>query len=252
VRVERQKGSVTARAEIVDGARVAIDPRQFGPVAMEPTRRRGDSTRYSVAGRNRIEMRLGSWRVDGPPVPVPVVTLPGAVLFFGNIVGLQGDSAASVVGGVAYTRFVRENLAVTVAVDGVGVSSDATASGKTLWTGTAAALAIPVGIRWNPLRGDHTTQAFKPFLAAAIGPVVQMANRSVLGGRAVSPESTARTTVGGQLGGGIDVFASRSFSRGMSVTYNVTSNFPEEVGVWRNFNGVQAAFGVGWLFGKGN
>jgi hypothetical protein len=148
---------------------------------------------------------------------------------------------------------VRENLAATVAVDGVGVSSEAKASaGKTLRSDTAAALAIPVGIRWNPLRGDHTTQAFKPFVAAAIGPVVQLANRSVVFGRTVSAESTARTRVGGQLGGGIDVFASRSFSLGMSVTYNVMSNFPERVGVWRNFNGVQAAFGVGWVFGKGN
>ena len=251
VRVEREKGSVTARAEVVDGARVAIDPRQFGPVAMEPTRRRGDSTRYAVAGRNRIEMRLGSWRVHGPPVPVHAVTSPGATVFFGEIVDVQGDSAASAFGGFAYTRFVRENLAATVAVDGVGVSSDASASGKTLWTGTAAALAIPVGIRWNPLRGDHTTQAFKPFVAAAIGPVVRLANRSVVLGRAVSAESTARTRVGGQLGGSIDVFAGRSFSLGTSVTYNVMSNFPERDGVWRNFNGVQAAFGIGWVFGKG-
>jgi hypothetical protein len=249
VRVERQKGSVTARAEVVDGARVAIDPRQFGPVAMEPTRRRGDSTRYAVAGRNRIEMRLGSWRVHGPPVPA--VITPAVVPFLGNAVDL--DSAASLFGGFAYTRFVRENLAATVAVDGVGVSSEAKASaGKTLRSDTAAALAIPVGIRWNPLRGDHTTQAFKPFVAAAIGPVVQLANRSVVFGRAVSAESTARTRVGAQLGAGVDVFASRSFSLGMSVTYNVTSDFPERVGVWRNFNGVQAAFGVGWVFGKGN
>ena len=98
VRVEREKGSVTARAEVVDGARVAIDPRQFGPVAMEPTRRRGDSTRYAVAGRNRIEMRLGSWRVHGPPVPVHAVTSPGAIVFFGKIVDLQVDRAASAFG----------------------------------------------------------------------------------------------------------------------------------------------------------
>jgi hypothetical protein len=156
-----------------------------------------------------------------------------------------------VFGGFAYTRFVRENLAATVAVDGVGVSSDAKTSANPAFTGTAAALAIPVGIRWNPLRGDHTTQALKPFVAAAIGPVVRLANRSLVLGGAVSAESTARTTVGGQLGGGIDVFAGRSFSLGTSVTYNVMSNFPERVGVWRNFNGVQAAFGVGWVFGKG-
>jgi hypothetical protein len=169
---------------------------------------------------------------------------------------LQGDSAPSVFGGFAYTRFVRENVAATVAVDGVGVSSDAKTSANPAFTGTAAALAIPVGIRWYPLAGDHTTQALKPFVAAAIGPVVRLTNRVSVLGRAVSAESTARTTVGSQLGGGIDVFANRSFSLGMSVTYNVMNNFPEQVGdpvgVWRNFNGVQAAFGVGWVFGKGN
>src|SRR5205823_6015444 len=168
-----------------------------------------------------------------------VVITPAAVPFLGNTVDL--DSATSLFAGFAYTRFVRENLAATVAVDGVGVSSDAKASANRAWTGRAAALAIPVGIRWNPLRGDHTTQAFKPFVAAAIGPVVQLANRSFVFGRAVSAAPTARTRVGGQLGGGIDVLASRSFSLGMSVTYKVMSNFPARVGGWRNFNGVQAA-----------
>ena len=70
VRVERQKGSVTARADVVDGARVTIEPRQFGPVATEPTRRRGDAKRYAIAGRNRIEMRLGSLRAHGATVPI--------------------------------------------------------------------------------------------------------------------------------------------------------------------------------------
>src|SRR5580765_4901592 len=68
VRVERDKESLTMRAEVADGARVLLEPRQFGPAATEPTRRRGDEqqSRYAVSGRNRIELLSGMWRsADG-------------------------------------------------------------------------------------------------------------------------------------------------------------------------------------------
>ena len=242
VRVERAKGSATARTEVVDGARLAITAQQFGPVSMEPTRRRGASGRYAVAGRNRVEMRIGSWRAQGPTVRVGLDAFARQV---------HGDSATSPFGGFAYTRFLRENLAATFSMDGVGVSCCANLT----WNGatsTAVALAMPFGIRWNPLRGEHTTRRLKPFIAAGIGPVVGFANRSLVGVRVLSvvgqAASTAGTTVEGQLGGGIDVFAGKSFSLGISVTYNRMRNFPEPIDQWRNFDGVQAAFGVGWLF----
>ena len=166
----------------------------------------------------------------------------------GNFVRLvQGDSAASVFGGFGYTRFLRENLARTFAVDGIAVSSGINISSTLAATGTAAALSIPAGIRWNPLRGDHTTQALKPFVAVGIGPVIGIADASFVSGLAVSAGSTVRATLGGQVGGGIDVFAGRSFSLGITVTYNRMINFSEPVGAWRNFNGPQAALGIGWL-----
>ena len=43
VRVERDRESLTTRADVAEGARVMLDARQFGPAAMEPTRARGDS-----------------------------------------------------------------------------------------------------------------------------------------------------------------------------------------------------------------
>src|SRR4029077_21006711 len=43
VRLERAKGSLAAKAEVTDGARVVLEPRQFGVAAVaEVTRRRGD------------------------------------------------------------------------------------------------------------------------------------------------------------------------------------------------------------------
>jgi len=110
---------------------------------------------------------------------------------------VQGDSAASVFGGFGYTRFLRENLAVTFAVDGIAVSSGINISSTLAATGTAAALSIPAGIRWNPLRGDHTTQALKPFVAVGIGPVIGIADASFVSGLAVSADQpSARRSAG--------------------------------------------------------
>jgi len=44
---------------------------------------------------------------------------------------------------------------------------------------------------------------------------------------------------------------SRGFSLGVSVVYNGMLDFREPVGLNKNFNGVQVALGVGWVFGKG-
>ena len=59
-------------------------------------------------------------------------------------------------------------------------------------------------------------------------------------------------TLGGHIGGGLDVQVARSFSIGLNVGYNAMLNFAEPIGLHDNFNGVQVSIGVGWLFGKGN
>jgi hypothetical protein len=69
VRVEIQKSSLVVKTQVADGARVALEPRQFGPAAVEATRLRGDidAGRLAVAGRNRLELRFGMWRVPQMP-----------------------------------------------------------------------------------------------------------------------------------------------------------------------------------------
>jgi hypothetical protein len=236
VRVERDKESLTLRTEVAEGASVMLEPQQFGPAAKEPAQRRGGETRprLAVAGRNRLELVSGTWRTGD-----------------NGATATAGSSALDVFGGLRYTRFVRENLAVTYSMEGVGVESGAMLGPNGAGAGTVGGYATPLGIRWNPFKGDHRTQALKPFIAVAIGPVFGSASGSFVGNGRASAGNVTRATIGGHFGGGFDVHLARSCSLGLNVGYNVMANFAEPVGLRDNFNGVQVGLGVGWLFGKG-
>ncbi len=235
VRVERDKESLTLRTEVAEGTSVRLDPQQFGPAAMEPAQRRGGENRprLAVTGRNRLELVSGAWRTGDN----------GATVTAGNTL--------DVFVGIRYTRYVRENLAVTYSMEAFGVQSGAAVGPNGAFAGNLGGYATPLGIRWNPFKGDHRSQVLKPFIALAIGPVFGSADGSFVGNGRTSAGSTSRATLGGHFGGGFDVHVARSFSLGLNVGYNAMVNFSEPVGLRDNFNGLQVGLGVGWLFGKG-
>ena len=239
VRVERETGSLAGKADVREGARVSLDVGQFGPAALEPTRRRGDvsGSRFAVAGRNRIETRTGVRLTDG--------SHSGASVTAGNI-----DS--EVFGGLQFTRYAREDLAITIGIEGFNVEAVASVGPGSVSAGTVDGLALPIGVRWNPLRVSRPPQAFKPFVELAVGPVIGMSKGSFITNGTVSAGSTSRATIGTRIGAGFDVHLARSFSLGVAAGYNWMADFSEPVGVHRNFNGAQVAIGIGWLFGRGN
>ena len=62
VRIEEQRLSRVTKTQVSEGATATLDARQFGPVATEATRSRGDGEagKYDVARRNQIELRTGT------------------------------------------------------------------------------------------------------------------------------------------------------------------------------------------------
>jgi hypothetical protein len=161
-----------------------------------------------------------------------------------------GVSGLDAFGGLGYTRYVREDLAVTISLDAFAVDLGSTVGPNGVGAGNVGGYSMPIGIRWNPFKGDHRRQSLKPFLAFGIGPVVGASEGSFVG-RTITTGSMTRATVGGQFGGGFDVHVARSASLGVAVTYDAMKNFSEPVGLRDNYNGVQVAIGIGWLFGKG-
>ena len=75
VRIERPAEAWLAKSQIANGQRLEMELEQFSPTKPEPSRRRGFSPpRFGVAGRNRIELRLGMWRGGSSSAPPPTLS----------------------------------------------------------------------------------------------------------------------------------------------------------------------------------
>ena len=223
---------MVAKAHVDDGARLTLEARQFGAVALEATVRRGGvaASPLAVAGRNRIAILFGGSGGDGT-----VVVGEGSNVF----------------GGFQYTHYFREDLAMTFAMTGGGAMSGVSSSAQGRFAGQAMISSMPIGLRWNPLHPWFATPGVKPYLNFALGPVYGLTNGAVKGPGATLVGSHVYATIGGQIGGGVDFHAARAFSVGVNAGYNWMADFPQPVGSRRNYNGPEVDIAFGFLWGKG-
>jgi hypothetical protein len=240
VHVEREKTALRASPEVGEGQRVVLEPGQFTPTGREATRRRGgfDAPRFAVSGRNRIEVRVGAVSLSGDSGGTGTVA--------------AGARTTDLALGGQYTRFLSEKLALTLAANELVSEVGTSVSRQGAFTGTVSIVALPVGVQWNPTKGDPSARALKPFLAAGLGPVIGSSVGSFVGSGAGSFSGTQTSgTVGGYLGGGLEVHLSRRWTLGMSAGYHWMADFSEPVGARDNYSGFGATLALGFLFGKG-
>ena len=235
IRIERAASAMVTRAVIADGGKVALDPAQFHATVMEKTRRRGvEAPPFAVAGRNRVALLLG-------------VSAHGD----GGATAVSGTDAGGFLGGLQYTRYVRENLAFTVSPHTVASVTGSRVSADGVFSGTASVAALPFGVRWAPRGDDLWRRAVKPFVSASVGPVFGSTSGSTVTRGTVVSGATTSTTVGGLVGGGVDLHTGRTFSIGVEAGYAWTAKFSEPVGGRRDYSGFEMSLGFGWLFGRG-
>lgn len=239
IRIQRPPEAWLTKSELLQGQRLELALDQFSPTQVEPTRPRGTfGPNYAVAGRNRIELRGGMWRGDdGSGTPLP--NLAAGTSSVDGLVGLQ------------YTRFLREDLAVTFGID-ILPSETSYISLEGSFSGSRAVLLLPLGLRWNPMKGDLRTRAVKPFLAAGFGPVIGSSSGASKTFTAAFAGAQSGTTFGGFLGAGLDVLIGRHFSLGVDARYNLMADFSTPIGGLENYSGFQMAVGFGWVFGQGH
>src|SRR5262249_40050020 len=99
IRIEREKAALLAKTRIDDGATITLDAKQFGPVALEATKKRGGvGPRLAVDGRNRIDLRFGAQ--TGHAVEAGTGTI------------VTGVSDLGMFGEIRYMHYVGEDLAI--------------------------------------------------------------------------------------------------------------------------------------------
>ena len=236
VRVERDKGSFSAKATVADGGRVELLASQFGVAAAEPTQARGGETfRFGVAGRNRVDLYNSVWTGK----------------FVNETGGTTIHDKTNLAISLQYTHYFRENLAFTAGTLFFGRWTGLTLAPDRVSTGSVTAPMF--GLRWNPMRGDQRLRRVKPYLAVAVGPAIGSSTESFAGpaGNLILTESRNQSTIASQAGAGIDLHVARSFSIGIGVNYNWMKEFSEPIAPHHDFNSPQFTLSFGWLFGKG-
>jgi hypothetical protein len=235
VRIEQTKGSLVAKAQIADGGQVLLEPRQFGIAPVEATRQRGgaEGPVFGVAGRNRIELGTGMWQMsDSSSTSV-------------------GSGSTDQVFGLSYTRYVSEDLGITAGFQSAAVAVGVLSGSSGSFAGTAGIIALPIGMRWNPLR-SRAHGPFRPFLAAKIGPAFGASEGAFSGSGPAFVGSHLQATLFTHAGLGFDYYPARSFVLGVNGGYNLLAKFAHPVGIERNHSGPEVNFVFGWLFGRGH
>jgi hypothetical protein len=240
VHLEREAAAFLAKPKLDEGSQVVLEPAQFTPTTPEPTRPRGGvgPPPFAVSGRNRVELRIGVLRMLGDAAPVN-----------GVIYGADNTDPAI---GLQYTRYLREDLALTLAVNEFPMDHGTELGPAGAFAGSRTVFAVPFGLRWIPAGGDLQARLLKPYLAAGLGPVFGESNGASSGPDGVFAGYRTHATVGGHLGAGVDIHLNRRWSFGLSVAYNWMVDFAEPVGKRDDYSGFDLRLSVGWLFGKGS
>jgi len=186
--------------------------------------------------RNSLGIRVGMWnQVTGSRTEVGIGSVTNSV------------DASGVLGGISYDHRFQDNMAFTFSTGGMLADLETkTTIGKTT-TETAVVAPILFGLKYYFLERIGGTTA-KPFVNGAAGPFIghQQKTEEEIG--TVLVESRSQTVIGGQLGGGIDIFMGRYFMMDVAAGYNFMSDFDEPIGGSRNYSGPEFNFGLSFIF----
>jgi hypothetical protein len=181
------------------------------------------------------------WRGSGEPEAPPKFAV--------------GAQIVDIRGGLQYTRFLREDLAATLSFDILAARADLVTFDGFSASGTSQQrsliISMPLGLRWDPQRGDLRTRPVKPYLSAGLGPVIGLHAGGSVDESTAFAGTRAAMAVGGFVGGGVDVLLGRRWSLGVSAGYRWMTDFSQTIGTRKNYSGIDAGIGIGWMWGKG-
>jgi len=238
VHLQREAVALLAKPSLADGSRLVLDPAQFTPTRPLPTRARGGLVPgpFALTGRNRIELNIGTWSAPRATYTPPLSA---------------GADAVDVSTGLQYTRFLREDLALTFGPRVLTSASEGTSLTGS-YAATVAIVSLPVGVRWNPMKGPLHMRAVRPYLSLGVGPLIGVASGGSVDAGGALAGSRTRATIGARPGAGVDLLLGRHFLLGVDAGYQWMVPFSDAVGARDSYNGFQLGISIGLLFGKGS
>jgi outer membrane protein W len=184
----------------------------------------------SLNGRSAIELSLGVW--GGASASNTV-----------GSTGIQSSTGTSFVGGLGYSYWLRENLALTVTASLLSAQASATVNASNVTQQASTVIPLLLGIRYYvPEPGPDDN--IRPYLSAAVGSYFGSEASNTL----LSQQAYMETAIGGRLGVGVDFFLSNHFKLGAGVGYHLMANFENPVGARMNYNGGEFSLVAGYIF----
>ncbi len=252
VHMARQIQSATASVELEIGQREVLDEAHFEIIARESTTMRG-GIKYSVK-RSRVELRGGYWSPGGEST-----TITG---------GLARQSVENLMGSLAYTYQLNENLALMVRW--AGLIAEVKQNVGVLGTSQSVVIITPLlfGVRYYwPL----APSPFRPYVVASAGPYFlqdilqddqgswqyerdeedeedEEDDREYRG--QLVQEVRGHATIGTYVGGGVDFAIGRYLMLGASAGYHLVADFAEPIRNRKNFSGPELSISLSLLWGK--
>ena len=191
-------------------------------------------------GRSRLELKVGYAGIAAGGTDYRTsVGMSGVDVSYGG---------SGFMGGLSFSHWLQEDLSVFVAMTGIGVSSDVESGWTGVSTSTVSIGQLHMGMRYF-LSGKNPHSSVRPYLALSAGPVMGTQSETRVDYEVVVTSHT-ESAVGARLSSGMDILASRKFSFGAEVGYNLMSDFSGDIGGTRNYSGPEFALNFGWLFGS--
>jgi hypothetical protein len=168
-----------------------------------------------------------------------------------DTIAASGIISSDVLAGLRYTRYLKEHLATTFTIQAAGGQLGTVVTPEGTFSGISGLLALPIGVRWNPLQWGRQAEGIKPFVKFDVGPVIGDSSGSFSGRGTRQNGINTSVTIGGLVGGGVDLHFARSFAIGVDAGYNWMADFEHPVGGQTNHSGFALGLNIGWLFGRG-
>lgn len=262
VHMAREIQSATTSVELAMGQREVLDEGHFEIIAREHTTTRG-GIKYSVK-RSRVELRGGYWNPGGESA-----TSTGGLVRQSVGSGLVQQSAENVMGSIAYTYQLNENLALMVRWAGLIAESEQNVGVLSISQDAVVVMPLLFGVRYYwPL----APSPFWPYVVASAGPYflqdVWQNDTGIWQDDREDEEDEedeeddredrgqlvqgvrAQATIGMYVGGGIDFAIGRYLMLGASAGYHLIANFAEPIRSRKNFSGPELSISLSLLWGK--